>query len=142
MRDAEMEPRSVKAQVVVLKEHAGKHFVLLQRRSYAMKVMSGHLAAIGGMRDSGETGGNSRFLKTRHVMFFGVFGQSSTSGIASGTQVTETVVTLPCVEVSEETGLADLGLLGWSAQTAATKGSRVGSWNAESFFKVRGGCPC
>ncbi|CAE7442674.1 unnamed protein product [Symbiodinium necroappetens] len=44
--------RQKNAQVVILRRSLGNLYVLLQLRSFAMPVMPGHLATVGGMRDA------------------------------------------------------------------------------------------
>eukprot|EP00439_Symbiodinium_sp_Y106_P076734 s3511_g15.t2 len=46
--------RQKNAQVVILRRSLGNLYVLLQLRSFAMPVMPGHLATVGGMRDAAD----------------------------------------------------------------------------------------
>ena len=60
------EPRKVNGQAIVLRESSSGYDVLLQLRSMSMKVMPGHLAALGGCRD--RTDSDSRETALREVV--------------------------------------------------------------------------
>lgn len=59
-------PRKVNGQAIVLRESSTGYDVLLQLRSMSMKVMPGHLAALGGCRD--RTDEDSRETTLREVV--------------------------------------------------------------------------